>query len=203
MMRNKLARGFARTLKSLVGKRCWGVVAGEGTGSVFVLDFGRKIPQARPIANPHLTLDQRRYKGELSLMVRCAWRIDAKQSVVCGWNDSSRNDGPMVRGLKSLVNTSVKAVTIEPPAMDLTIRFASRTLRVFCDQTVRESGQENYWITSVLVGRLYAVGPRGRLTMDELSEGPDRPRLRAVQSQKGARGQAEVRSPPKTTTAQD
>lgn len=180
MTRDKLAAELARILKSLIGKRCWGVVAGEATGSVFILDFGRKVPRDKPIANPHLTPEQRRYDGEISLTVWSAWRIDAEHRVVCGWNDSSRNDGPMVRGLKSLVNTSVKAVTIEPPAMDLTISFAGRTLRVFCDQTVRESGPKNYWITSALVGRLYAVGPRGRLTTERLAGGPGHPRLRAV-----------------------
>lgn len=175
MTRDKLATEFARMLKSFVGRRCWGVVAGEGTGSVFILDFGRKVPRDKPIGNPHLTPERQRYTGEISLMVWSAWRIDSGRSVICGWNDSSRNDGPMVRGLKSLVNTSVKAVTIERPAMDLTISFARRTLRVFCDQTVPESGPDNYSITSALRGRDYVVGPRGRLSTVQLEEGPGHP----------------------------
>ena len=177
MMKLEVPQEFARTLKSLAGKRCWGVSAGQGTGSVFVLDFGRKVPRDRPIANPYLTPQQQRYTGELSLMVFCAWRIDAKDSVVCGWNDSSRNVGPMVNGLKGLMKTSVKAVAIEHPAWDLTISFAQRTLRVFCDQTVRESGPKNYWISSALAGRIYAVGPRVRLTTERLAEGPGHPKL--------------------------
>jgi len=163
MMRDRLAREFALTLKSLVGKRCWGVSAGEGTGSVFVLDFGRQIPRDKPIANPHLTPEQRRYTGELSLMVWSAWRIDAKHTVVCGWNDSSRNDGPMVRGLKSLVGRSVKSVSFDRPAFDLEVRFQERCLRLFCDQTKHRRGYENYWLTLSSPKRSYVVGPRGRL----------------------------------------
>jgi hypothetical protein len=53
MARGTVAAELAQTLKSLAGKRCWGVSAGEGTGSVFILSFGWKVPRVRPIANPH------------------------------------------------------------------------------------------------------------------------------------------------------
>jgi len=174
MRRQALEAEFTRSLKCLVGKRSWSVVAGEGTGSVFILHFGRKVPRGRPIANPHLTPDQRQYTGELSLTVWAAWRIETDRAVMCGWNDSNRKNGPMVRGLQSLVGIQVKAVTIQPPALDLTIRFGRKALRVFCDQTVRDTGPNNYWIRSTLTGRLYAVGPRGRLTMEHLPECPGR-----------------------------
>jgi hypothetical protein len=53
MARGTVAAELAQTLKSLAGKCCWGVSAGEGTGSVFILSFGWKVPRVRPIANPH------------------------------------------------------------------------------------------------------------------------------------------------------
>jgi len=77
MKRGMVAAELTQTLKSLLGKCCWGVSAGEGTGSVFILSFGGKVPRVRPIANPHFTSTQRRYIGELSLTVRSAWRIDS------------------------------------------------------------------------------------------------------------------------------
>jgi hypothetical protein len=57
MARGTVAAELAQTLKSLAGKCCWGVSAGEGTGSVFTLSFGWKVPRVRPIANPHYCRD--------------------------------------------------------------------------------------------------------------------------------------------------
>ena len=57
-------------------------LGGEWHGSHFILDLGEKVPRDYRIENPTLTEVQRTFRGELSLFVECAWRLDSKSSVI-------------------------------------------------------------------------------------------------------------------------
>jgi hypothetical protein len=54
-MKTALQRDLSVALGEIVGRPCWGFVAGKGTGSNFTMDFGRKLKRARPLTNPHLS----------------------------------------------------------------------------------------------------------------------------------------------------
>lgn len=158
-------RGFRRlrqALRQLVGRNCWGIVAGAGTGSTVALDYGKKVPRKMAIRNPHLTEEQRCFTGEYSVFVTCSWRLDSSADVICGWEDGNDEGGPMLRGLRSLVGRSVSDVEVMSPGHDLAIRFESDTwLRVFCDHTSEADDGDNYsFFTRKTV---YTVGCRGRI----------------------------------------
>lgn len=144
----ELKTAFPDVVARLVDKRCWGLRAGTGTGSRFVLDFGGKVPARNPVRNPNLTRVQQRFRGEFSLFVTCAWRLDARTHVVCGWADSNLPSGDMLRGLRTVIGRRVRAINLCMPAYDLEVDFGPRTLRIFCDRTVRMEGEANYTMES-------------------------------------------------------
>ncbi|MDM8549321.1 hypothetical protein QUF72_04550 [Desulfobacterales bacterium HSG2] len=158
---------FLSALKNLAGKRCWGVAAGEGTGSVVALDCGDKIPRDRPLRNVHLAEDQRRYKAELSLFIWCSWRLDSDTEVICGATDPNDNDGPMINGLMNLPDRRVESVDALLPGLDLTLRFDGPfCLRVFCDETNIEDDYENY--SFFTDSRIYTVNARSVVSYENV-----------------------------------
>ena len=157
-----LSEEFKQQMYALASQACWSVAAGEGTGSVIGLDFGKKIPRVVPLTNLHLTEDQRYYKAEMSLFIECAWRLDSRNEVICGSSDSDANDGPMVRGLALVVDQKVVSIELSELSWDVTIKFTGDLfLKVFCDQTNVEEEVSNYSLH--LEDRIYTVGPRGKL----------------------------------------
>ena len=151
-------------------KRCWAVIAGRGTGSAIDLHFGAKVPRKRPLTNPTLGDEERRFEGETSIYLTCAWRLDDKSKVVSGWLDGGETVEEMVRGLKSLVGNTVEAIEIQSPAWDLKITFDSGiTLTIFADQTSLVDNDDNYSVFHGLQG--YTVGTRSHVRR----EASDRP----------------------------
>lgn len=139
---------FERSVTLLTGKPCWGVSAGRGTGSRFVLDLGATVRRAHPVRNPHLMKKQQEYQGELSLFVVCAWRLDSATRVICGWKDSNAPDGAMTRGLRALVGRTVESVLVYKPGYDLVIDFRGYSLEIFCDCTSGSAEDSNYTLSS-------------------------------------------------------
>lgn len=155
---------FLLVLQHLIKKECWGFVAGKGTGSVIVLDFGNKMKRDRPLKNPHLTQEQRENSAELSLLVQCAWRLDANDRVVCGAWDSNEVDGPMLTGLQEIVDRAVCSVVADVPSMDLTLRFdGGMCLKVFCDHVNVDEAEDNYIFYTPT--RTFIVGTRSHLSV--------------------------------------
>ena len=158
----RLPEDLAESLKGLIAKECSGFYAGPVTGPDIDLHFGRKTTIVVPVSRPSLPEGLKLAQGEISLFIECAWRLDSEREVICGSTDSNENDGPMQRGLALIVGRAVKSVKVELPAGDLTVRFdGDIALRVFCDQTNLEEGNDNYSLH--VKDRIYIVGPRGRL----------------------------------------
>jgi len=57
---------FWQSLESLVGETCWGVSG--AVGSMFILDFGKKVPRDRPIGGVRASTDRELFTGEF-----CFW----------------------------------------------------------------------------------------------------------------------------------
>jgi len=152
-------------LQKLQGLECWGVVAGEGTGSHVTLDFGRRIERARPLKNPKLPESQRQFKGEFGIFIQnCAWRLDTN-SVVCSSKSSNDNEGVMVRGLHALIGQHAVNATASLPAHDLTIEFSRTTrLRLFCDCYDQNEDGDNYSFHAP--DQVFTANAGGLLTLD-------------------------------------
>jgi hypothetical protein len=136
---------FQNNLKCLIGKECWSIIGGAGTGSNISLAFGEKVPKKRPLKNRSLTDEERNFNGEFSLYITCTWRIDSELEVACGCREDNSAKGPMLRGLQKLVNQRVISVCLSPPALDLSLTFENNlSLRIFCDQTSLDEDHDNY-----------------------------------------------------------
>jgi hypothetical protein len=152
---------FLQALNALVGEACWGVVGGEGTGSVISLKIGARIPRSKPVNNPYLSDLVRQNNSAYTLMLYCPWRIDSASNVVSGSHMSNANDGPMVRGCASIREQKIKAVTCAGPAYDLKLDFENgHTLVVHCsaigmdDDVLYTLGTPHGWFSVGLDGRL-------------------------------------------------
>ena len=144
-MEQTYLKEFRAGLKLLTRKKCWGISAGGGGGSVIILSMGEKIPRKTPIANPHLSDDHRNFDGEMALMISCSWRLDSSDRVICSWVDDYSPGGPVLSGLKQIEQQSVERVEVTLPALDLSLHFRGNlVLRVFCDRTCSEEDPENY-----------------------------------------------------------
>src|SRR5579863_4372902 len=124
---------FLNDLRRLEGLHCWGITAGEGTGSHVSLDFGKKVERAKPLRNRHLTEAVRKFTGEFGIFVQgCAWRLDADK-MICSSKTPNTNDGPMALGLRTLLDQRVVNAATTLPEYDLLIEFSTGTrLCLFC-----------------------------------------------------------------------
>lgn len=123
-------------LKPLIPLSPWQVVAGGGLGSLFGLDMGEKIPVEKYLEDRDPPYP---FRGEYYLFIECCWRLDEAACAfdpVTSWQESNEPDGPMLRGLHSLIGDPILSLSVSPPAGDLKITFGSgRRLTAFCDLT--------------------------------------------------------------------
>jgi hypothetical protein len=154
-------------MDSLRGLRCWYVSSGGAAGSTFELALGNKVPRPVLLKNPTVTEEFRHFEGEANLLVWCAWRLDGVDAPLTSWDDTPAN---VQTHLGHLVGAAVEAVTIVPPAWELTIRFSGNlTLRVFCDHVPPEpsfDGNWELWRSDVAL----LVGPGARYVVEARAE---------------------------------
>jgi hypothetical protein len=161
-MINTIAEAFQSGVANLVGKDCWGAVAGEGTYSRFVLDFGVRFRRDRPVPNEFLSKEERENEAEFTLFVKSTpWRVQSANAVIASWLDDDANDGPLVAALDRFVGATVIEAHLIPPAWDLTLTFDNcLTLIVFADGTPRRDA-DDYSLGTRRIR--FIVGMGGRL----------------------------------------
>lgn len=140
-------------LRGLIGAPCWSALAGRGAGGTLVLDLGGKLRRVQPLKNPQLTDEQRLFTGELWLLVRCAWRLEAADGVVCSRRYATSRVG-------ELLGRAVTHVEVRGPARDAALWFGDdRRLSVFCD---RATGDDDCYAVA-LPGAVLEVGAGGAI----------------------------------------
>lgn len=142
----ELVSEFEAALQKLVGLVCWSIVGGKPSGTIATFDFGQKIARRHPLHYPQLSLEQRSYYGEISLVTCfCPWRVENPDEVIGSWTERSDNGVPLMHPLENLIGLTVERVELARPALDLTLTFSrDLTLRLFCDQTNEKDGGDNY-----------------------------------------------------------
>jgi hypothetical protein len=160
-----LIRRFKKRLTQLIGAKCLGVIAGTGSGSMMTVELGKPVKRGGPVKNEYLSDLLRNYRGEYCVFAQgCAWRLDRKQKVVCGWHEE---EAVIRRSMSALAGRRLVAIEICNPALDLNLFFSGGyVLRLFCDQTMSES--DNYAIR--FPDCWYSVGPRSELAMSQRAE---------------------------------
>ncbi len=145
-------------LEQLRGQPCWSAIVGSGADFPFVLHFGEKLRRSLRLANPRLTFLQRTYEGAFSLLVECAWRVDAPSHVVAScWDDSqARADA-----LERLVDQNVAGVRANPPGYDLELAFDDgHVLRCLSVETDLHRPRDNWHLYTPEA--LLKIGPRAK-----------------------------------------
>ena len=156
---------YIEELRNLHGQECWGIAAGEGTGSHITLDFGEKIPRARPLKNQNLPEMQRQHKGEFGIFVQnCAWRLEMDRAFFSS-KSPNENDGEMVRALQNLIGRRVVSVVATPSAHDLAVEFSGAVkLSLFCDCVDEERDGNNYSFHSLK--SVFVIRAGGHLALE-------------------------------------
>jgi hypothetical protein len=144
---------LVEALETLVGRSCWRRVAGGSAGSHVSLDFEPSGPRA---AIP-----------EYAVLVRCSWRLDSEFEVICGAWDDNGEGGTMLKGLDRLVGQRLGSFNLTAPGMDLELRFADCTLRIFCDNVNKVDSDDNYSV--FLPGEVVTVATRSRIEWEPIS----------------------------------
>jgi hypothetical protein len=110
-------------LNSLRQLSCWSVIAGPGTGSGVLLQFGTPVPRKSPIRNPTLTEFERTHDSPYSLMISCPWRLERGKLLLSDSSDDNDADGPMLSSLSRMKDQSITSATLDWSRGDLTILF--------------------------------------------------------------------------------
>lgn len=154
-------------LHSIRGLPCWYVSTGGAAGSTFQLALGGKVLRQVPLRNAAHPEEYRKFEGEVSLLVWCAWRLDSVDAPLTSWDDA---EAGVANGLGKLVGRVVESAEAAPPAWDLTVRFSGDlTLHLFCDHVPGDpSFDGNYDLRRDDV--IVAVGPGPRLCIEQRSE---------------------------------
>jgi hypothetical protein len=152
------------TANLLIGRPCWLIIAGKGTGSIVHLGFGDKYPRDKPLKNPCINDDEKLFKPELSLMVYCAWRLSSLDRILCGWRSSNEMGGEMISGLSLLRFRRINDVSIRPLTLDLDLTFEDNIcFQVFCDITTNDEEDNNYVL--LIKDKIIEVGIPSSLAM--------------------------------------
>ncbi len=106
-------------IQNTCGRNCWGVSAGGCTGTAFTMDYGDKVQRDKPLTNEGLSMECRRYKSEFSLYVESArWKLvcehEGSLETITDSNDDYSPEGPMVKGLESLVGIDITSANFYP-----------------------------------------------------------------------------------------
>jgi hypothetical protein len=157
---------FEKVLEQIVGKICWKFFGGSGTGTFVELLMGERILD-RSLLSEESSLDLQNlsFKEEYTIFIKCAWRIESSNGIICGcWEDNSAN-GSMLRGLQQLVGEKVESIKLFTPTLDLRISFNNGlTLHIFCDQTDLIENNDNYSLFTD--SYVYIVGTRSTLAKE-------------------------------------
>ena len=143
---------MSETLESfldlLIGKECWAVVGGEGTGSVISLSIGDKIRRDRPSKNENLPELVRNFKSEFGLFIESSWRIQNFSKILCASHHENSRNGPYQFGFSEIVGHKIVSASITEPAKDLMLDFENNhCLVVHCSGI----GQDNPECYSLLM----------------------------------------------------
>ena len=151
----------------LKGLKCWHVSSGGAAGSTIQLALGNKIERSIPLKNRAHSDEFRRFEGEASLLVWCAWRLDGPDRPLTSWDDAEES---IDTGLAQLVGTQITSLEVLAPAWDLSIEFSnSLVLRVFCDHVPGEPSFHGNWDLRTRTACI-AMGPGATFKIEDRTQ---------------------------------
>lgn len=112
-------------LDLLVGKKCWGILAGSPNGSFISIHLGEKMGNEIVVNNPNLPYELGKYSGEYQIGVHSSWRLQENGSPITGSCEPNYQNGPMINGLKRLIGKKITSITLLDECGDLRIDFGT------------------------------------------------------------------------------
>ncbi|MDR4509009.1 MAG: hypothetical protein MRJ65_12380 [Candidatus Brocadiaceae bacterium] len=155
---------FKNEIGKLIGKNCWGVVAGQGNGSMVTLHIGEKVKRSQPLRNEKLSQDLRVFQGEFCVFIKgCSWRFEHTKCIKCSWR---QEENVLVQALKPFnEGLRILKITAKDVFLDLAIEFENQySLFLFCDQMPIDQGIDNYSIRTP--SGWFTVGPKNVLSFE-------------------------------------
>lgn len=125
----------ARFLANLLDKECWGIIAGPGTGSMVILQFGEKILLDRPVRNDKLSELNRNFTGEYRVFIEHAeWEIFESKESICDSTEDNTFGGAMLAGLQKLCGKPVLDARVALKSANFSLYFpGDLCLAVYCN----------------------------------------------------------------------
>lgn len=132
-------------LSKVRGTSCWSIVGGAGSGSIVSLRFGEKVRLERPLKNSRLSLEERIFDGERSLIVYCDWRLETRGAILSTSQSITEHGEIDLSAFDRIKNQLVAEIGFSSDLPDLRLRFGNDIVfSVFCDLPVGESEDSNY-----------------------------------------------------------
>ncbi len=155
---------FNEDLESMIGKECWAITGGEGTGSVISLNIGGRYPRDRPLRNPHVSELVRHFTAEYNLIIYSPWRVESSDAVLCGSHHSNDIDGPYQATFEQVISHKLIDIQCASPSLDLKLLFERDiSLSVFC-ALIGMDDDECYVFDSSSCW--YSIGFDGKISKD-------------------------------------
>jgi len=104
------------------------------------------------------------YEGEFGVFIRCPWRLERGEALVCGSDD----DSEVIKvGLSKLIGERIEATSTQRHSWDLVITFSSGyNLRAFCSRVQGDLQYDDNW--QIWSGELdLIVGPGNHCRIEE------------------------------------
>ena len=158
---------FCKSLLLLKDKPLWGMSAGNKKGCNLHFRFGAELPEEKQIFLINVPdAYPREYQGEYDLFIKCTWRLDSQEKVLCSNKSYFRT---VCRGLNKIKGKVVRDIELHFPGYDLTLYFdKGLTFKIFCDAVNLKYGGDNYYY-SVLPEDNFEIGTLSRLKLSKLS----------------------------------
>jgi hypothetical protein len=122
------------------------------------------VKRERPLQNLQQPKVFRQNEGEVSIFIRCVWRLEQGSLVIVSSDDRATE---VKRGLSRIVGHKLVGLKAEKPAWDLSLEFAGGLrLKVFCERTEQGSSSRRNWQARIGIAKIYA-GPGTQLQISQ------------------------------------
>ena len=136
-------------LNKIQNKQIDEVITGGSNGSIILLLIGNQ---------------------EYSLSIYCTWRLEHKDEVITGWNETNDpKTGDLTKNIKRLAGTKITKIELTK-FYDLVLKLDHNfTLRVFCDLTpnLYKEPTENWTIADKINNKAYSITNKFDIDEDE------------------------------------
>ena len=162
-------RDLSLAIKALLGKQCWAVIGGEGTGTMVTLDCGAKIPRKPILKNSTLSDVERKYEGEIVIFIEMAdWRLSIFGMERFSTLNPICDEQGMMEELRGLIGKTITNVSNLESWLRVLIEFDDGfCLEIFLEEADMDDDLYSFHFRD----RIYSVKTSGQISCELISTG--------------------------------